>query len=121
MASASDAVARNSTRAPMAPTDLMRSVRSPLMLKAIPISPHAYLARDEGRCLEVEHRINDLARLAHSAHRLQAGETCASGACIGVLITPGETAFTRMPPRAERKSVVLSSGRMLVVFREPCN
>jgi len=56
------------------------------------------LAGDELRGLEIEDRVDDVRDLAHAADRMNpASMACASGTCMGVLITPGETALTRMP------------------------
>ena len=60
------------------------------------------LAGDEGRPLEVEDSVDDVADLARPG-RAGAGRPSPSydaGSCIGVLITPRETALTRTPRAA---------------------
>ena len=55
------------------------------------------LPGDECRLLQIHHGVGDLLHLTHlrpiGCNRLR--KSCASGECIGVLIAPGETAFTR--------------------------
>ena len=58
-----------------------------------------YLAGDEGGAFEIEHRIDDIARSRPCARpdAVAARNSWVSGLCIGVLITPGDTALTRTP------------------------
>jgi hypothetical protein len=51
------------------------------------------LAGDENCCLEVEHRFDNFRDCTHAVHGMQRREE----GCIGVLMMPGDTAFTRMP------------------------
>jgi len=56
------------------------------------------LAGDEAGGLQIEHGVGDVRHLAHMADRMQlAQEIMGLGACIGLLMIPGDTAFTRMP------------------------
>ena len=57
------------------------------------------LAGHECGRLQVQHRLDDLLDLAHSPERDAArrGMHASLARCIGVLMTPGATAFTRMP------------------------
>ena len=48
--------------------------------------------------IEVEYRVHDLGYLSHPAHRVECRQRLVRwGTCIGVLMIPGETAFTRIP------------------------
>ena len=59
------------------------------------------LARDEGRSLEVEDRLDDIGDLADSSPRVERlGPVYDSGSWAGVLMTPSETALTRTPREA---------------------
>lgn len=56
------------------------------------------LAGREGRVLQIQHGVGDVADIAHASHRCSAARAgwCYSG-CIGVLMTPGQTALLRIP------------------------
>ena len=57
-----------------------------------------HFAGDEWRPFEVEHGVDDVLRVAMRPMGCRpARKACIAGACIGVSITPGETAFTRIP------------------------
>jgi len=55
-------------------------------------------AHHEAGTFEVHDRADDIGDFAHAADGVQGG-SCAygSGECIGVLMVPGATTFTRMP------------------------
>ena len=57
------------------------------------------LAGDEGRAFQEQHGVDDVAWISpiRPTGCRSARNSCVSGGCIGVLMMPGETAFTRMP------------------------
>ncbi len=57
------------------------------------------LTRNESRLFQIQHGVDEcLLRLPHSPHRLQSGEKLVHlWRMMSVLMTPGETAFTRTP------------------------
>jgi hypothetical protein len=65
--------------------------------RALPAVDVQDFARHEAGRLEIEDRFDDVGDFAQTADRVQAASTYVSTGCIGDLMVPGATAFTRIP------------------------